>query len=253
MKLENKSVIVTGAAGGMGEAIARLFVQEGAKVVLADYNEEGAQAVADQLNEQRAGAAIALKVDVSKKEDTDRMIDLAVEQFGSLDVLVNNAGIMDGFEPVGDISDEKWQKIMDVNVMGVMRATRKAIPIFREQGAGNIINVASAGGLYGARAGAAYTASKHAVVGLTKNTGFMYAKENIRCNAIAPGGVATNISASMGDVNSFGMERTQPGLALNPTFGTSEDIATVALFLAADDSKFINGTVITADGGWTAY
>lgn len=253
MKLENKSVVVTGAAGGMGEAIARLFVKEGANVVLADYNEEGAKRVADELNSSRTGSAVALKVDVSKKEDTDRMIDLAVEKFGSLDVLVNNAGIMDSFEPVGEISDEKWQKIMDVNVLGVMRAMRKAISIFREQGQGVIINNASVGGLFGARAGAAYTASKHALIGLTKNTGFMYAKENIRCNAIAPGGVATNISTSIGEVNEYGMGRIQAGMELNPRNGHSDEIATVALFLATDDSSFVNGAVVTADGGFTAY
>ncbi|MEK6190175.1 MAG: SDR family oxidoreductase [Carnobacterium alterfunditum] len=253
MRLENKSVIVTGSAGGIGEAIARLFAKEGANIILADCNEEGVKKIAGELNELRQNSAIALKVDVSKKEDTDHMIDVTLEKFGSLDILVNNAGIMDGFEPIGDISDAKWQKIMDVNVLGVMRSIRRAIPIFKEQKSGVIINVASIGGLYGARAGVAYTASKHALVGLTKNTAFMYAKENIRCNAIAPGGVATNIAASMGDINQFGMEKTQPGLALNPSFGKPEDIAAVALFLASAESNFVNGAVLTADGGWSAY
>jgi NAD(P)-dependent dehydrogenase (short-subunit alcohol dehydrogenase family) len=108
-------------------------------------------------------------------------------------------------------------------------------------------------GLQGARAGAAYTASKHAVVGFTKNTGYMYATQGIRCNAIAPGGVETNISASMTGINHFGMGRIQPGLALNPRVGKPEDIANIALFLATDESSFINGTVITGDAGWTAY
>jgi NAD(P)-dependent dehydrogenase (short-subunit alcohol dehydrogenase family) len=253
MKLENKSVIVTGSAGGIGEAIARLFAKEGANIILADCNEEGVKKVADELNELRRNSAIALKVDVSKKEDTDHMIDVTLEKFGSLDILVNNAGIMDGFEPIGDISDAKWQKVMDVNVLGVMRSIRRAIPIFKEQKSGVIINIASIGGLYGARAGVAYTASKHALVGLTKNTAFMYAKENIRCNAIAPGGVATNIAESMGDINQFGMEKTQPGLALSPSFGQPKDIAEVALFLASAESNFVNGTVLTADAGWSAY
>lgn len=253
MKLENKSVIVTGSAGGIGEAIARSFAKEGANILLADYNEAGVKKVAAELNALRQNSAIALNVDVSKREDTDRMIEVTLEKFGSLDILVNNAGIMDGFEPIGDISDEKWQKVMDINVLGVMRSIRKAIPIFREQNSGIIINVASIGGLYGARAGVAYTASKHALIGLTKNTAFMYAKENIRCNAIAPGGVATNIAASMGDINQFGMAKTQPGLALSPSFGQPEDIAAVALFLASAESTFVNGTILTADGGWSAY
>jgi NAD(P)-dependent dehydrogenase (short-subunit alcohol dehydrogenase family) len=125
--------------------------------------------------------------------------------------------------------------------------------IFLEKEQGVIINVASAGGLQGARAGAAYTASKHAVVGFTKNTGFMYAQKGIRCNAIAPGAVETNISASMTGISEFGMVRTQPGLALNPRIGKAAEIAKAALFLASDESSFVNGTVITADAGWTAY
>lgn len=134
-----------------------------------------------------------------------------------------------------------------------MRATRKALQIFLEKKSGVIINVASAGGLQGARAGAAYTASKHAVVGFTKNTGFMYANEGIRCNAIAPGGVETNIGSSMTNVNPFGMGRIQPGLAVNPRVGKPEEIAQIALFLASEDSSFVNGTVITGDAGWTAF
>ncbi|MEK4064824.1 SDR family oxidoreductase, partial [Paenibacillus sp. FSL H3-0321] len=118
---------------------------------------------------------------------------------------------------------------------------------------GVIINVASAGGLNGARAGATYTASKHAVVGFTKNTGFMYAQQGIRCNAIAPGAVETNIGSTMTNISQFGMGRTQPGLALNPRVGKPEEIAQVALFLASEESSFVNGTVIVADGGWTAY
>ncbi|GJM68006.1 hypothetical protein HMSSN036_02220 [Paenibacillus macerans] len=140
-----------------------------------------------------------------------------------------------------------------VNTTSVMRATRKVLPIFLEKESGVIVNVASAGGLYGARAGAAYTASKHAVIGFTKNTGFMYAQKGIRCNAIAPGGVETNIGASMTNINPFGASRQQLGLAINPRLGSAEEIAKVALFLASDDSSFVNGTVITADAGWTAY
>ena len=134
-----------------------------------------------------------------------------------------------------------------------MRATRKVLPSFLEKQSGVVINVASAGGLQGARAGAAYTASKHAVVGFTKNTGFMYATKGIRCNAIAPGGVETNIGSSMTGVSQFGMGRIQAGLGINPRVGKPEEIANIALFLAADESSFVNGTVITADAGWTAY
>lgn len=251
MKLKDKVAIVTGAASGMGKAIAELYAHEGAKVVVADLNLEGAEVVAEAIKGTN-GTAHAVKVNVAKQEDVDHMIDTAVKTYGTLDILVNNAGIMDGFEPVGDILDERWDLIFDVNTKGVMRAMRQALPIFLEKEKGVIINTASTGGLNGAHAGATYGASKHAVIGLTKNTGYMYAQKGIRCNAIAPGAVETNISASMKNVNEFGMERTKLAHAVTPRTGQAEEIAQVALFLASDESSFVNGTVITADGGWTA-
>lgn len=252
MKLQNKVAVVTGAASGMGKAIAILYAKEGAKVVVSDINLDAAKQTVEEIK-TNGGEAIAVLANVAKEEDIQNFIDTAVSQYGTLDILVNNAGIMDNFEPAGDIEDEKWERIFAINTTSVMRATRKALTIFLEKQSGVIINVASAGGLQGARAGAAYTASKHAVVGFTKNTGYMYATKGIRCNAIAPGGVETNISSSMTGVNQFGMERIQPGLAINPRVGKPEDIANIALFLASDESSFVNGTVITGDAGWTAF
>jgi NAD(P)-dependent dehydrogenase (short-subunit alcohol dehydrogenase family) len=252
LRLQNKVAVVTGAGSGMGKAISVLYAKEGAKVVVSDINLEAANATVDEIK-SNGGEAIAVLVNVAKEEDIQNLIDSAVQTFGTLDVLVNNAGIMDNFEPAGDIEDDKWERIFAINTTSVMRSTRKALPIFLEKQQGVIINIASAGGLYGARAGAAYTASKHAVVGFTKNTGFMYAQQGVRCNAIAPGGVETNISASMTGVNTFGMGRIQPGLGINPRVGKPEDIANVALFLASEESSFVNGTVLTADAGWTAY
>lgn len=251
MKLKDRVATVTGAASGMGKEIAKTYASEGAKVIIADFNEKGAEEVAKEIIEN-GGTAKSVKVNVANQEDIDRMIDTAIEEYGTLDVLVNNAGIMDGFEPVADIDDEKWDKIFDVNTKSMMRAMRKAVPIFRQKGKGVIVNTASTGGLNGAHAGAAYVASKHAVVGLTKNTAYMYANEGIRCNAIAPGGVQTNIGASIQDVSPFGMERTRPAQAVMPRTGSAKEIAKVALFLASDDSSLVNGTVITADAGWTA-
>lgn len=251
MKLQNKVAVVTGAASGMGKAIAEVYGKEGAKVIVADLNIEGAVKVAEEIV-QNGGVAKAVQVNVAKLEDIEKMIDTAVIEFGTLDILVNNAGIMDGFEPVGDISDERWDLIFDINTKGVMRAMRKAIPIFLDKGKGVIINTASTGGLNGAHAGVAYGASKHAVVGMTKNTGFMYANQGIRCNAIAPGGVETNIAASMKNINEFGMNRTSVVQKVMPRMGQAEEIAQVALFLASDEASFVNGTVIVADGGWTA-
>ena len=252
MKLQDKVAVVTGAGSGMGKAIAILYAKEGAKVVASDINEETAKQTVEEIKET-GGIALSIKTNVALEEDIQNLIDTAVKAYGTVDILVNNAGIMDNFEPAADIEDANWERIFAVNTTSVMRSTRKVIPIFLEQQSGVIVNIASVGGLNGGRAGTAYTASKHAVIGLTKSTGFMYAKNGIRCNAIAPGGVATNIGLTMTNINPFGMERTQPGVALNPRFGQPEEIAKVALFLASDDSHFVNGTVITADGGWTAF
>ncbi|MFD2043125.1 SDR family oxidoreductase [Ornithinibacillus salinisoli] len=251
MRLDGKVAIVTGAASGMGKAIAELYAKEGAKVVLADLNLEGVEVVSEEIT-KNGGTAKAVKVNVAEITDVENMINTAVSEYGTLDILVNNAGIMDGFEPVGDIVDERWDLIFDVNTKGVMRAMRKALPIFLEKESGVIINTASTGGFSGAHAGAAYGASKHAVIGLTKNTGYMYAKQGIRCNAIAPGAVETNIGSSMKNVNEFGMGRAGLAHAVSPRTGQPEEIAQAALFLASDESSFVNGTVITVDGGWTA-
>ena len=252
MKLQNKVAVVTGAGSGMGKAITILFAKEGAKVIAADMNQETLNKVVAEIT-ANGGTSKPVSANVTKEQDIQNMIDAAVNTFGSLDILVNNAGIMDNFVPVADVTDELWEKVFAVNVTGPMRATRKALPIFIKKGSGVIINIASAGGLFGSRAGAAYTASKHAVIGLTKNVGFEYAKLGIRCNAIAPGAVNTNIGNSLFNPNKFGMERAMAGINLNPRVGEPEEIAKVALFLACDDSSLINGTIITADAGWTAY
>lgn len=252
MRLQDKVAVVTGAASGMGKAIAILFAKEGAKVVVSDLKLESAGATVAEIT-AFGGTATAVEADVSKEGDVYKLIKAASNTYGTLDILVNNAGIMDDFSPAGDVIDEKWEKIFAVNTMGPMRTIRQAMPIFLEKGAGIIINIASVGGLYGYRAGAAYTASKHAVVGLTKNTAFAYADKGVRCNAIAPGGVNTNIMSSLAATNEMGIQKAMSGAGFNPRSGEPEDIAKVALFLASSDSDFVNGVVITADAGWTAY
>jgi len=251
MRLEGKVAVVTGAASGMGKAIAELYAKEGAKVVVSDLNVEGAETVAADIRDG-GGTAVAIKTNVADVNDVNAMIDAAVREFGTLDILVNNAGIMDNMAAVGDVSDERWDLVFDVNTKGVMRAIRKALPIFLEKGKGVIVNIASTGGFSGAHAGAAYTASKHAVVGLTKNTGFMYAQKGIRCNAIAPGATMTNIASTMTNLNEFGASRTRVTQGVIPRAGQPEEIAQVALFLASEESSFVNGAVIAADAGWTA-
>lgn len=252
MKLKDKVAVVTGAASGMGKAIATLFAKEGAKVVVSDLNGEGAQATVDEIT-AAGGTAIAVTTNVAKEDDVQKMIDTAVSEYGTLDIMVNNAGIMDNFMPAHKLTDEMWDRVLAVNTYGVMRGTRKALEIFLEKESGVIVNIASAAGITGSRAGFAYTASKHAVVGMTKNVGYQYAEKGIRCNAIAPGGVNTNIGTTMAEPDEFGMARSMAGIDSNPRSGEPEEIAAVALFLASDDSSFVNGEVIRADAGWLAY
>ncbi|MDQ0897718.1 MULTISPECIES: SDR family oxidoreductase [unclassified Paenibacillus] len=251
MKLHNKVAIVTGAASGVGKAIAELYAKEGAKVVVADINNDTISAVVDGIN-QAGGTAIGLVANVMKEEDIQAMVDKAADEFGSVDILVNNAGIMDGFRLIETVQDDLWERVLTVNLTGPMRAIRKAIPYMLEKGAGVIINIASAAGITGGKGGVAYTSAKHGLVGLTKNVGYMYAKSGIRCNAIAPGGVRTNIALS--NIDMAGMQTYREGAGTQRCEPVDPmEIATVALFLASDDSRFVNATVVAADGGWTAY
>ena len=252
MKLQDKAAIVTGAGSGMGKAIAIRFAAEGAKVIVSDINGNAAEATAAEIR-QAGGEAVAQRADVTNEQEVQALIQASVDQFGTLDILVNNAGILDNFVSAKDMTDELWEKVFAVNATGPMRTTRQALPIFLDKGKGNIINIVSVGGLFGSRAGAAYTASKHAAVGFTRNVGFQYAGKGIRCNGIAPGSVETNIGNSITAPDSFGMERAMAGGNLSPRNAKPDEIAAVALFLASDDSSFVNGAIVTADGGWTAY
>ena len=251
MRLEGKSIVVTGASSGMGKAIVERFVKEGAYVVAVARRYQRLEELKESLKEE-PGKVVIFQGDVSKREDNEKMIDRAISEFGKLDVLVNNAGIMDDMSGIGDATDEKFEQVMKVNVYGPMCAMRKAVSVFKEQGnGGNIINVASVGGMRSV-AGAIYCASKAAVLSMTKNTAFMYFPDKIRCNAIAPGGIQTEISNSMGMPNMEGYGRVQKILAAAPEMGMPEDIANAALFLASDESSYVSGDTLIVDGGWIA-
>ncbi|MBM7606640.1 NAD(P)-dependent dehydrogenase (short-subunit alcohol dehydrogenase family) [Metabacillus crassostreae] len=252
MKLKNKVAVVTGAGSGMGKAIANVYADEGAKVVVSDINKETAEGTVEEIK-SKGGEAVAVLANVAIEEDVQALIDTTVDTFGTVDILVNNAGVMDNFIPAAEMEDDLWEKVFAVNSTAVMRTTRKVLPIFLNENKGVIVNIASNGGLQGGRAGAAYTASKHAVIGFTKNTGFMYAKSGVRCNAVAPGSVETNIASTLTNVSEFGMGQSRPGMATNPRLAQPDEIAKVALFLATDDASFVNATTVTVDGGWTAY
>lgn len=252
MKLENKVAIITGATAGMGKAIAKLFASEGASCVLVARREERLNELVKEI-EANGGIAVASKGDVSIQEDVDKAVNLAIEKYGKIDILINNAGIMDSFKKITNVEDEFWDKVLDVNLKGPMRFFRAVIPKMIENGGGSIVTVASVGGLYGKISGSAYTASKHGVIGLAKNVAWMYKENNIRSNCIAPGAVDTEISASMDpaqmDLEGYGA--LSAFYEMVPETGQPEDIAKLALFLASDDSKFISGDVIKADAGWT--
>ena len=254
MKLQNKTAIVTGAGAGLGKAITVLFAKAGCKVLAADIHPDRLEALKQSLKSEGFSIDICV-VDVSKKSSVDAMIQQAITQFKTLDILINNAGVMDNFAPVAECDETTWNRVMNINLNGVYYAMQSAIPHMLANGKGSIVNVASIGGLFGARAGAAYTTSKHAVIGLTKNTGYMYAKLGIRCNAIAPGAMETQIAESMdmSKITALVNERIMPGMALNPRTSNPMEVANVALFLASDDASFVNASVVTADGGWSAY
>lgn len=251
MKLQGKSVVVTGASSGMGRAIVSLFVKEGANVVAVARRQARLEELAASL-EGCSGQVVPYTGDVSNEKDCEGAILQAVKSFGRLDILVNNAGVMDDMSAIGNATDEKMQQVFQINVFGPMYTMRKAVQVFQQQGqGGNIINVASLGGLRTC-AGAVYCASKAALISLTKNTAYMYIPEGIRCNAIAPGGINTEIATSMGIPNAHGYGRVKNVLTAAPAPGSPEQIASVALFLASEDSSYVNGDVLLVDGGWGA-
>lgn len=253
MRLQGKVAIITGAASGIGLAIASRFAAEGASIVAADWN---AQRLDEAVGRIRAegGAITGVQGNIADQATAESLIARALDAYGRLDVLCNNAGVMDYMQGVGELSDDVWRRALGVNLDGPMFTCRRAVQHMLAHGGGAIINVASTAGIRGGAAGAAYTASKHALVGLTRNTAWMYAKRGIRCNAICPGATATHIGETMPPdrIDPVGAQRAGEFDALAPATLDPADIAALALFLAADESAHINGAIIPADGGWTA-
>lgn len=196
MRLKDNVAVITGAGSGMGTAMAKLFGQEGARIVAGEWNEKTLADVVDEV--RSAGADITgVPGNVAIQAEAERIVDTASQKYGRVDILVNNAGVMDLNQGVGEVTDEVWQRVLGINLFGPMYLSRRAVPLIVKQGGGAIVNIASAAGSGGGAAGVAYTVSKHALIGLTVNTAWRYALERIRCNAIAAGAVATNITASV--------------------------------------------------------
>jgi len=244
-RLEGKVALITGAASGIGRESAILFAAEGARVAVVDYAELQGQETVKLINDT-GGTAIYVRADLSKLSDIKGMINATVSAFGRLDILFNNAGIQGRSRAfVADLTEEEWDSVMDVNLKGVFRAAKLAIPIMLKQGGGVIINTASAQGIGGAITGGAYSTSKAGVIMLTKVLAIEYGKSNIRVNCICPGVIETPMSSGY-----IPILKTEALPAGRP--GQPGEIAQAALFLASDESSYIHGAAIPVDGGWTA-
>jgi NAD(P)-dependent dehydrogenase (short-subunit alcohol dehydrogenase family) len=253
MRLQGKSIVITGAASGMGRAMAIRFAAEGAQLVIGDRHEERLKEVTTNIR-AAGGKVLSALGDIRHKETAEALVDVAISTHGRIDVLVNNAGIMDHFHGVGEVSDDLWRSVFATNVDAPMYTSRRAVPQMLRQGGGSIVNICSMSGYSGASAGAAYTASKHAILGLTRATAWRYAKQGIRCNAICPGAVRTNIEESMpkDKLDPTGFERAAAFFMLTAAILEPEEIAALALYLASDESRFVNGAAIGADSGMSA-
>ena len=250
-RMDGKVALISGGARGLGATKARVFAQEGAKVVIGDVLDAEGTSVAAEIAES-GGDALFVHLDVTDEEGWRSAIGAAVATFGKLDVLVNNAGIWRGGR-VEDTTVEDWDAILDVNAKGVFLGTKLAIPEMRKAGGGSIVNIASAAGLVGSSRGSAsaYTASKGAVRLFTKATAVQYAHESIRANSIYPGAMETLMIQQVWEGDE---KKRQESIARNPLgrIGTPEDIAYGALFLASDESSFMTGSELVIDGGATA-
>ena len=245
--LEDKVAMVTGAGSGIGAAMARRFAEEGAKVVVADVNEEAARDVASKIKKS-GGIALAVQQDVGDPESVEKSVNLAVEKLGRLDVAVNNAGITGDLAPTADYSLEGWDKVIGVNLSGVFYGMKHQIPAMLRSGGGSIVNIASILGSVGARDSAGYNAAKHGVVGLTKTAALEYSKDGVRVNAIGPGYIDTPLLEALDDEVYDGLVDLHPIGRL----GKAEEVAELALFLASDRACFVNGSYHVVDGGYTA-
>ena len=244
-RFAGKTVIVTGAASGIGQATALRIAKEGGRVIAADIHKERL----DDFVEQNSGLdLVPVAGDISTEETVAAVVAAAG---GRVDALANVAGIMDNFAPIHEVNDELWDSVFRINVTALMRLTRAVVPLMLESGTGSVVNIASEAGLRGSAAGAAYTASKHAVIGLTKNSAVIYGPKGLRFNAVAPGPTMTGIVANWG--SKVSAERLGPIMqATVPTPATAAQLAASITFLLSDDGTNVNGAILASDGGWSA-
>ncbi|WP_029145851.1 SDR family NAD(P)-dependent oxidoreductase [Microbacterium luticocti] len=243
-RFHDQTVIVTGAGSGIGRATAQRLAAEGATVVAVDVSAERLRQVAAEIS----GRVVTVDGDLSDQLTVDRAVAAAGDR---VDGLANIAGIMDGFEPTAEIADETWDRVFAVNVTAMMRLTRAVLPGMIARGRGAIVNVSSEAGLRGSAAGTPYTVSKHAVNGFTRSTAFFYTPKGVRCNAVAPGPVATNIEAPFR--SAWAQERLGPLMQTNiPALAQPDALAAAITWLLSDDASDVSGAILPVDGGWAA-
>ncbi|MGW0246157.1 SDR family NAD(P)-dependent oxidoreductase [Nocardia goodfellowii] len=240
--------VVTGAGSGIGRAMALAFGRTGVRVVAADLDPETAAKTAAEIG----AGAIAVGVDIADEGSVDAMVERAVDAYGTIDVLCNNAGIIDSMALPADMTVGEWNRVIQINLTGTFLVTHAVLPHMLEHGSGVIVNTASEAGIRGGASGVAYTASKHGVVGLTKNVAWSYADKGIRCNAILPGPTMTGVAEAAANFDKLGAARLQPIISLNHSIAVPEQMADVAVFLASDAASFMNGAIVPVDGGWSA-
>lgn len=243
--MKNKSVIVTGAASGIGKAAAELFAREGARVVVSDIHEAEGEAVVASIRAQ-GGEALFVKADVSNPSDMEKLVQETVKAYGRLDIAVNNAGISGEQSPIADLSIEGWEQVIRVNLNGVFYGMKYQIEAMLKNGGGSIVNISSILGAVGFAGAAAYTSAKHGLLGLTQTAAIEYSAQNIRVNAVGPAFIDTPMLKALDE------EMKKAVVALHPIgrLGRSEEVAELILWLGSDKSSFVSGSYYPIDGGY---
>src|SRR4051794_5496032 len=244
-----KVAFVTGAANGIGRAAAQVFGREGANVVLVDLSEEGNQETA-RLVEKAGRRALTVKCDVSRAEDVRAALDKTAETFGRLDFAFNNAGVEQPLTPAADLTQEEWDRIVDIDLRGVFLWMKHEIPLMLKNGGGAIVNTSSGAGVIGIKGSPAYTAAKHGVIGLTRAAALDYASQNVRVNAVCPGYIDTPMMDRFTGGTAEGRAKVMSEEPIG-RMGRPEEIANAVLWLCSDASAFVIGSAIVVDGGQT--